>query len=182
MSRDPDLYEKLTASIAPSIWQMDDVKRGILCQLFGACSKVHNGCCASHLPGLLMQAVDAFADIQEQPFSIACHHTSHCRAERCFASIVCLASYRLAVSLQHAQYVHGHACRLLLFLLAISACTACCTYFQSHVGVQSRGAHCLSFGQLLRPLSMSILPSAASYLSDSRTICRTFPGGASEGS
>lgn len=28
-------YERLIAAFAPSIWQMDDVKRGILCQLFG---------------------------------------------------------------------------------------------------------------------------------------------------
>ena len=40
MSQDPDIYDKLTASIAPSIWEMDDVKRGILCQLFGGTSKV----------------------------------------------------------------------------------------------------------------------------------------------
>ena len=40
LAKDPDLYENLTKSIAPSIWQMDDVKRGILCQLFGARSKV----------------------------------------------------------------------------------------------------------------------------------------------
>ena len=39
MSQDPDIYDKLTASIAPSIWEMDDVKRGILCQLFGGTSK-----------------------------------------------------------------------------------------------------------------------------------------------
>ena len=37
---DPDIYEKLTASIAPSIWQLDDVKKGILCQLFGGNTKV----------------------------------------------------------------------------------------------------------------------------------------------
>lgn len=42
LSQVPDLYEKLTASIAPSIWQMDDVKKGILCQLFGAPGKVCN--------------------------------------------------------------------------------------------------------------------------------------------
>ena len=40
LSKDQGLYDKLTKSIAPSIWQMDDVKRGILCQLFGARSKV----------------------------------------------------------------------------------------------------------------------------------------------
>ena len=40
MSQDPDIYDKLTVSIAPSIWELDDVKRGILCQLFGGTSKV----------------------------------------------------------------------------------------------------------------------------------------------
>ena len=42
LGADPDIYEKLTNSVAPSIWQMDDVKKGILCQLFGGSSKVHN--------------------------------------------------------------------------------------------------------------------------------------------
>ncbi len=40
LGADPDIYEKLTNSVAPSIWQMDDVKKGILCQLFGGSSKV----------------------------------------------------------------------------------------------------------------------------------------------
>lgn len=31
---------QLVAAIAPSIWELDDVKRGILCQLFGGNSKV----------------------------------------------------------------------------------------------------------------------------------------------
>lgn len=35
LSRRPDIYEQLTASLAPSIWQLDDVKKGILCMLFG---------------------------------------------------------------------------------------------------------------------------------------------------
>ena len=42
IASDPDVYDKLTASLAPSIWQLDEVKRGILCQLFGGVSKV--GC------------------------------------------------------------------------------------------------------------------------------------------
>ena len=42
LGADPDIYEKLTNSVAPSIWQMDDVKKGILCQLFGGSSKVRN--------------------------------------------------------------------------------------------------------------------------------------------
>jgi DNA replicative helicase MCM subunit Mcm2 (Cdc46/Mcm family) len=40
LGRQADIYEKLTASLAPSIWSMDDVKKGILCQLFGATIKV----------------------------------------------------------------------------------------------------------------------------------------------
>ncbi|XP_057779997.1 DNA replication licensing factor MCM4-like [Salvia miltiorrhiza] len=35
LSRQPDIYEKLTRSLAPNIWELDDVKRGLLCQLFG---------------------------------------------------------------------------------------------------------------------------------------------------
>jgi len=38
-SKDPELYEKLVDAFAPSIWENQDVKRGILCQLFGGCSK-----------------------------------------------------------------------------------------------------------------------------------------------
>jgi len=43
LSRDPRLYERLVASIAPNIWEMDDVKRGLLCLLFGGMSKVFPG-------------------------------------------------------------------------------------------------------------------------------------------
>ena len=32
-------YEILTASLAPGIWEMEDVKRGLLCQLFGGTNK-----------------------------------------------------------------------------------------------------------------------------------------------
>eukprot|EP00948_MAST-09A_sp_MAST-9A-sp1_P002293 g2293.t1 len=34
------LYAKLSASIAPNIWQLEDVKRGLLLQLLGGCKKV----------------------------------------------------------------------------------------------------------------------------------------------
>lgn len=34
-----DIYELLVKSVAPSVWEMDDVKRGILCQLFGGTAK-----------------------------------------------------------------------------------------------------------------------------------------------
>ncbi|OHT08484.1 MCM2/3/5 family protein [Tritrichomonas foetus] len=35
LSSDPQIYEKLVQSFAPSIWQMDGVKKGLLCLLFG---------------------------------------------------------------------------------------------------------------------------------------------------
>lgn len=35
LSRQPDIYDRLTRSLAPNIWELDDVKRGLLCQLFG---------------------------------------------------------------------------------------------------------------------------------------------------
>ena len=43
LGAEPDIYEKLTASLAPSIWQMEDVKKGVLCQLFGGTTKVSLG-------------------------------------------------------------------------------------------------------------------------------------------
>ena len=39
LAADPELYAKLTRSIAPSVWKLDDVKRGLLLQLFGGVSK-----------------------------------------------------------------------------------------------------------------------------------------------
>jgi DNA replication licensing factor MCM4 len=39
LARSPDIYDKLTKSLAPSIWEMDDIKKGILCQLFGGTNK-----------------------------------------------------------------------------------------------------------------------------------------------
>ncbi|KAF7841021.1 DNA replication licensing factor MCM4 [Senna tora] len=35
LSKKPDIYERLTKSLAPNIWELDDVKKGLLCQLFG---------------------------------------------------------------------------------------------------------------------------------------------------
>ncbi|KAI5474679.1 cell division control protein Cdc54 [Pseudohyphozyma bogoriensis] len=39
ISRREDVYEYLARSLAPSIWEMDDVKKGILLQLFGGTNK-----------------------------------------------------------------------------------------------------------------------------------------------
>lgn len=39
MADDPDVYEKLARSVAPSIWEMDDIKKGVLLQLFGGAHK-----------------------------------------------------------------------------------------------------------------------------------------------
>ncbi len=38
----PNIYTTLANSLAPSIWEMDDVKKGILLQLFGGTNKVVN--------------------------------------------------------------------------------------------------------------------------------------------
>ncbi|GAB2267672.1 DNA replication licensing factor, mcm4 component [Dionaea muscipula] len=34
LSKQPDIYDRLTRSLAPNIWELDDVKKGLLCQLF----------------------------------------------------------------------------------------------------------------------------------------------------
>lgn len=34
-AREGDVYDRLIKAIAPSIWELDDVKKGVLCQLFG---------------------------------------------------------------------------------------------------------------------------------------------------
>ena len=39
LSRSANIYERLVSSLAPSIWELDDVKRGVLCMLFGGNSK-----------------------------------------------------------------------------------------------------------------------------------------------
>ena len=35
LSKRPDIYEILTQSLAPSIWELDNVKKGVLCMMFG---------------------------------------------------------------------------------------------------------------------------------------------------
>lgn len=35
----PDIYAQLTQSLAPSIWELDNVKKGVLCMLFGGNSR-----------------------------------------------------------------------------------------------------------------------------------------------
>ena len=44
VSKHPDIYKILTRSIAPSIHGQEDVKLGVLCQLFGGTVKVHEMC------------------------------------------------------------------------------------------------------------------------------------------
>lgn len=39
LSQTPGLYDRLARSLAPSIWEMEDVKKGILLQLFGGTNK-----------------------------------------------------------------------------------------------------------------------------------------------
>ena len=39
LSKQPDVYDQLVKALAPSIWEMDDVKKGVLCMLFGGNSR-----------------------------------------------------------------------------------------------------------------------------------------------
>ena len=39
MSRRPNIYTELAESIAPSIWELGDLKKGVLCQLFGGVNR-----------------------------------------------------------------------------------------------------------------------------------------------
>jgi len=39
LGKDPEIYTKLTRSLAPNIYEQDDIKKGILCQLFGGTNK-----------------------------------------------------------------------------------------------------------------------------------------------
>jgi DNA replication licensing factor MCM4 len=39
ISKLPHIYELLTRSLAPSIWELEDIKKGLLCQLFGGSVK-----------------------------------------------------------------------------------------------------------------------------------------------
>ena len=33
LAKKPDIYDRLTRSLAPNIWELDDVKKGLLCQV-----------------------------------------------------------------------------------------------------------------------------------------------------
>ena len=46
-----DVYERLVSSLAPSIWEMEEGKKGLLCQLFGATHKVFTGPNANKVRG-----------------------------------------------------------------------------------------------------------------------------------
>jgi DNA replication licensing factor MCM5 len=39
MKKDPEIYEKITKSVAPSIFGHNDIKKAISCLLFGGCPK-----------------------------------------------------------------------------------------------------------------------------------------------
>ena len=51
LSRHSDIYERLAKSVAPSIWELEDIKKGILCQLFGATNKTFKGASANKVRG-----------------------------------------------------------------------------------------------------------------------------------
>jgi len=39
MKKDPEIYEKMCSSIAPSIFGHADIKKAICCLMFGGCAK-----------------------------------------------------------------------------------------------------------------------------------------------
>lgn len=39
LAADPEIYRRLTEALAPSVYEMDDVKKGILCMLFGGANE-----------------------------------------------------------------------------------------------------------------------------------------------
>jgi DNA replication licensing factor MCM4 len=41
LASDPQVYARLTKALAPSVWELDDVKKGILCLLFGGARKFY---------------------------------------------------------------------------------------------------------------------------------------------
>lgn len=43
LAHEPDLYDRLARSLAPSIFELDDIKKGVLCQLFGGNAKEFEG-------------------------------------------------------------------------------------------------------------------------------------------
>jgi len=51
LGRSPDIYDRLVSSLAPSIWELEDVKKGLLCQLFGATNKSFSDKAANKVRG-----------------------------------------------------------------------------------------------------------------------------------
>lgn len=41
MSQDPEIFEKLSKSIVPSVWGYDEIKKSLVLQLFGGVKKIH---------------------------------------------------------------------------------------------------------------------------------------------
>lgn len=61
LSKLPDIYERLTRSLAPSIWELEDIKKGLLCQV---CSKIasitsHWMCCFN-IPHGFVEIIEKF--------------------------------------------------------------------------------------------------------------------------
>ena len=50
-SKRNDIYDLLTRSLAPSIWELDDIKKGVLCQLFGGTNKEFSAGSGTRLRG-----------------------------------------------------------------------------------------------------------------------------------
>lgn len=54
LSKLPDIYERLTRSLAPSIWELEDIKKGLLCQVDAEPGVACNSALSSYLLGILI--------------------------------------------------------------------------------------------------------------------------------
>ena len=103
LGADPDIYAKLVASLAPSVWQMDDVKRGILCQLFGGTTKARPySMYGAHLHLIRLSCG------RSEPWGQGLDWTNSARFVRLITSVVSM----FIISSSHQQLCYGKMRRL----------------------------------------------------------------------
>lgn len=67
----PDIYAQLTQSLAPSIWELDNVKKGVLCMLFGGNSRRVRRNFAASDNSEMESEVDTEADVDEEELKLS---------------------------------------------------------------------------------------------------------------
>lgn len=88
--------QRLVASLAPNIWEMDDVKKGVLCLMFGGNPKVR--CMESSL-SVLHNVMSRYVSWCACMCACACMHKSPCT---CPSMHVCVSSHWICESFPHA--------------------------------------------------------------------------------